>query len=84
VDCAPAAFLPGRNRSRPVTNIAGASKLGAQCAVEYACRKKPAQELILRLSVSDSGELKRFLQVKIAKGVAVESEIVFLRKIATA
>jgi hypothetical protein len=41
------------------------------------------EELLLRLSVSKTGDLKPFealLRVKIARGVPVESELVTLRK----
>jgi len=41
------------------------------------------EELLLRLSVSNSGELKPFeavIRVKVAKGVPVSSELVALRK----
>jgi hypothetical protein len=64
--------------------IAGTTTFGTQGAVEYACREKSVQELLLRLSVSDTGGLKPFealLHVKIAKGVPAETELVSLRKI---
>ena len=62
----------------------GTTTFGTQGAVEYACREKSVQELLLRLSVSDTGELKPFealLHVKIAKGVPVETDLVSLRKV---
>jgi hypothetical protein len=54
--------------------------------VEYVCRPDSVSELLLRLSVSDSGELKPFealLRVKVTKGVPVETELVSLRKISS-
>jgi hypothetical protein len=85
-DYALVAFIPGLNPSRSVMIIAGTTTFGTQGAVEYACREKSVQELLLRLSVSDTGELKPFealLHVKIAKGVPVETDLVSLRKVAT-
>jgi hypothetical protein len=84
-DYALLAFIPGLNPARSVMIIAGTTTFGTQGAVEYACREKSVEELLLRLSVSDSGELKPFealLHVKIAKGVPVETSLVSLRKIA--
>jgi len=83
-DYALLAFIPGLNPSRSVMIIAGTTTFGTQGAVEYACREKSVQELLLRLSVSDTGELKPFealLHVKIAKGVPVETDLVSLRKV---
>ena len=85
-DYALVAFIPGLNPSRSVMIIAGTTTFGTQGAVEYACREKSVQELLLRLSVSDTGELKPFealLHVKIAKGVPVETDLVSLRKVAS-
>lgn len=83
-DYALLAFIPGLNPSRSVIIIAGTTTFGTQGAVEYACREKSVQELLLRLSVSDTGQLKPFealLHVKIAKGVPVETDLVSLRKV---
>jgi hypothetical protein len=83
-DYALLAFIPGLNPSRSVMIIAGTTTFGTQGAVEYACREKSVQELLLRLSVSDTGDLKPFealLHVKIAKGVPVETDLVSLRKV---
>jgi hypothetical protein len=63
---------------------AGTTTFGTQGAVEYVCREKSIEELLLRLSVSTSGELKPFealLRVKVARGVPVETEVVSLRRI---
>jgi len=85
-DYALLAFIPGLNPARSVMIIAGTTTFGTQGAVEYACREKSVQELLLRLSVSDAGELKPFealLHVKIAKGVPVETDLVSLRKVSS-
>lgn len=85
-DYALVAFIPGLNPSRSVMIIAGTTTFGTQGAVEFACREKSVQELLLRLSVSDTGELKPFealLHVKIAKGVPVETDLVSLRKVSS-
>ena len=78
-------FVPGLNPSRSVLIVAGITTFGTQGAVEYVCRPDSLSELLLRLSVSDSGELKPFealLHVKVIKGVPVEAELISLRKIA--
>ena len=84
-DYAVVGFIPGLDPSRSVLIIAGTTTFGTQGAVEYVCRPDSVGELLLRLSVSDSGELKPFealLRVKVTKGVPVETELVSLRKIA--
>lgn len=85
-DYAVIGFVPGLDPSRSVLIAAGITTFGTQGAVEYICRPDSLSELLLRLSVSDTGELKPFealLHVKITKGVPVEAELVSLRKIAT-
>lgn len=82
-DYAVVALLPGLSPSRSVLILAGTTTFGTQGAVEYVCRQNSVQELLLRLSVSKTGELNPFealLHVKIARGVPVESELVTLRK----
>jgi len=83
-DYAVVALIPGLNPSRWEIIIAGTTTFGTQGAVEYVCREQSVQELLLRLSVSDTGEIKPFealLHVKIAKGVPVDTSLVSLRKI---
>jgi len=63
--------------------LAGATTIGTQAAVDYVCQQDSLEQLLLRLSVSNSGELKPFeavIRVKVTKGVPVESELVALRK----
>ena len=83
-DYAVVSLGPGLNPSRWEMIIAGTTTFGTQGAVEYVCREQYAREILLRLAVSDSGEIRPFealLHVKIAKGVPVEISLVSLRKI---
>ena len=85
-DYAVVVLSPGLNPSRWEMIIAGTTTFGTQGGVEYVCREQSVRELLLRLSVSDSGEIKPFealLHVKIAKGVPVETNLVSLRMTAT-
>src|SRR5439155_719040 len=77
------ALVKGLNPSHSVLILAGETTIGTQAAVEYVCEQNSLEELLLRLSVSNSGELKPFeavLRVKVARGVPVGSELVALRK----
>jgi hypothetical protein len=77
------ALKRGLNPAHSVLILAGATTIGTQAAVEYVCQRDSLEQLLLRLSVSNSGELKPFeavIRVKVAKGVPVGSELVALRK----
>jgi hypothetical protein len=77
------ALVRGLNPSRSVLILAGTTTIGTQAAVEYVCQQNSLEELLLRLSVSNSGELKPFeavIRVKVARGVPVGTELVALRK----
>ncbi len=77
------ALKRGLNPAHSVLILAGATTIGTQAAVEYVCQQDSLEQLLLRLSVSNSGELKPFeavIRVKVAKGVPVASELVALRK----
>jgi hypothetical protein len=77
------ALKRGLNPVHSVLILAGATTIGTQAAVEYVCQQNSLEELLLRLSVSNSGELKPFeavLRVKVARGVPVATELVALRK----
>src|SRR5438046_7962894 len=77
------ALKRGLNPAHSVLILAGATTIGTQAAVEYVCQQDSLEQLLLRLSVSNSGELKPFeavIRVKVAKGVPVGSEIIALRK----
>ena len=77
------ALKRGLNPAHSVLILAGATTIGTQAAVEYVCQQNSLEELLLRLSVSNSGELKPFeavIRVKVAKGVPVGSQLVALRR----
>src|SRR5947208_8156588 len=77
------ALKRGLNPAHSVLILAGATTIGTQAAVEYVCQQDSLEQLLLRLLVSNSGELKPFeavIRVKVAKGVPVGSEIIALRK----
>ena len=77
------ALKRGLNPTHSVLILAGATTIGTQAAVEYVCQPESLEQLLIRLSVSNSGELKPFeavIRVKVARGVPVGSELVALRK----
>jgi len=77
------ALKRGLNPAHSVLILAGATTIGTEAAVEYVGQQNTLEELLLRLSVSNSGGLKPFeavIRVKVAKGVPVGSELVALRK----
>jgi hypothetical protein len=81
-DYAVVGLVRGLNPSQAVLILAGTTTLGTQAAVEYVCRQSSVEELLLRLPVSQSGQLKPFeavIRVKVTRGVPVESELVALR-----
>jgi len=72
----------GLESSQSVLILAGNTTMGTQAAVEYVCRRSSVEELLLRLSVSQTGQLKPFeavIRVKVTRGVPVSSELVALR-----
>jgi len=76
------ALVRGLNPAKSVLILAGTTTIGTQAAVEFVCQQDSLEELLRRLQVSDSGELKPFeavLRVKVTRGVPVESDIVALR-----
>ncbi|PYY24591.1 MAG: hypothetical protein DMG62_03275 [Acidobacteria bacterium] len=77
------ALVKGLNPARSVLILAGTTTLGTQAAVEYVCRQSFVEQLLLRLSVSPTGELEPFeavLHVRVTRGVPMETEVVALRK----
>jgi hypothetical protein len=77
------ALVKGLNPARSELILAGTTTIGTQAAVEYVCQPDYLERLLLRLSVSNSGELKPFeavIHVKVTRGVPVASELVALRK----
>lgn len=62
--------------------LAGTTTIGTQAAVEYVSRENYLNELLEKMKVTKPGDLKPFeavIQVKVAKGVPVESSLVALR-----
>jgi len=62
--------------------LAGTTTIGTQAAVEYVTRENYLHELLNGMNVRKPEELKPFeavIQVKVAKGVPVESSLVALR-----
>jgi len=81
-DYALIALIRGLEPSQSVLILAGNTTMGTQAAVEYVCRRSSIEELLLRLSVSQTGQLKPFeavIRVKVTRGVPVSSELVALR-----
>ena len=81
-DYAVVGLVKGLNSGQAVLILAGTTTLGTQAAVEYVCRQSSVQELLLRLPVSQTGDLKTFeavIRVKVTRGVPVGSELVALR-----
>lgn len=84
-DYALLALVKAMSPGQSIMILAGTTTIGTQAAVEYVCRQSSLEELLLRLSVSQSGELKPFeavIHVKVARGVPVETDLVAIRKTA--
>jgi hypothetical protein len=81
-DYALIALLRGLNPTESVLILAGTTTIGTQAAAEYVCHEDSLAQLLSRLNVPSSLEMRPFevvLHVKVARGVPVESEIVALR-----
>lgn len=81
-DYAVIALVRGLDPGQAVLILAGNTTIGTQAAVEYVCRKDSVEELLLRLSVSQTGQLKPFeavIHVKVTRGVPVSTELVAIR-----
>jgi len=81
-DYAVVGLVKGLNPGQAVLILAGTTTIGTQAAVEYVCRQSSVEELLLRLPVSQTGQLKPFeavIRVKVTRGVPVETELVALR-----
>jgi hypothetical protein len=77
------ALVKGLNPSRSVLILAGTTTMGTQAAVEYVCRANSLEQLLLRLAVTRSGELRPFealIHVKVARGVPVGSDLIAVRR----
>ena len=76
------ALVRGFNPSQWVMILAGTTTLGTQAAVEFVCSENSLKDLLGRLKVSQTGEMKPFeavLRVKVTRGVPAEASIVALR-----
>jgi hypothetical protein len=81
-DYAVVGLVKGLNPGQAVLILAGTTTIGTQAAVEYVCRQSSVEELLLRLPVSQTGQLKPFeavIRVKVTRGVPVGTELVALR-----
>lgn len=81
-DYAVIALVKGLEPNQSVLVLAGDTTMGTQAAVEYVCNKNSVEQLLLRLSVSQTGQLKPFeavIRVKVTRGVPVSTELVALR-----
>jgi hypothetical protein len=81
-DYAVVSMMQGFNSSHTVMILAGTTTFGTQGAVEYVCRARSIEDLLLRLSVSN-GNFKPFealVRVKIAHGVPVDTVLVAVRE----
>jgi len=82
-DYAVIALVPGLNPSESVMILAGTTTIGTQAAVEFVCHEDSVRQLLSRLHVLSSGEVKPFeavLRVKVARGVPVETSLVAVRE----
>jgi len=81
-DYAVVGLVKGLNPGQAVMILAGTTTMGTQAAVEYVCRQSSVEKLLLRLPVSQEGQLRPFeavIRVKVTRGVPVESDLVALR-----
>jgi hypothetical protein len=81
-DYAVVGLVKGLNPGQAVLILAGTTTIGTQAAVEFVCRQSSVEELLLRLPVSQTGQLKPFeavIRVKVTRGVPVGTELVALR-----
>jgi hypothetical protein len=81
-DYAVVGLVKGLNPGQAVLILAGTTTIGTQAAVEYVCRQSSVEELLLRLPVSQTGQIKPFeavIRVKVTRGVPVGTELVALR-----
>jgi hypothetical protein len=81
-DYAVIALVKGLEPSQAVLILAGDTTIGTQAAVEYVCNKNSVEQLLLRLSTAQTGQLKPFeavIRVKVTRGVPVLTELVALR-----
>lgn len=81
-DYAVVALVKAINPEHSELILAGTTTIGTQAAVEYVTRDNYLHDLLTRMNVGRPEELKPFeavIEVKVAKGVPVESSLLALR-----
>jgi hypothetical protein len=81
-DYAVVALVRGINPEHSEMILAGTTTIGTQAAVEFVTRENYLNELLKKMNVTQPSELKPFeavIEVKVARGVPVESSLVALR-----
>ena len=81
-DYALVALVHGLNPEHSELILAGTTTIGTQAAVEFVTRENYLNELLQRMKVMKPTDLRPFeavIQVKVARGVPVESSLVALR-----
>jgi hypothetical protein len=81
-DYAVVALVQGINPEHSELILAGTTTIGTQAAVEFVTRENYLNDLLRRMKVTKPSDLKPFegvIQVKVARGVPVESSLVALR-----
>lgn len=82
-DYAVVALMRGLNPAHRVFILAGTTTFGTQGAVQFVCQEDAVKKMLLRLSVSPSGQLQAFealLRVKVTNGVPVDEKLIALRE----
>jgi hypothetical protein len=83
VDYAVITLTHGLDRSRWTLILAGASTVGTQAAVDFACDPDSVRELLHRLNIPLGAGMVPFealLRVKVANDVPLTSELVKVRR----
>jgi hypothetical protein len=81
-DYAIVGLKPGLDPAHSMLILAGTTTVGTQAAAEYVCREDSLTELLQRLGVSKTGEVKPFealLHVRVTHGVPVMTDLVSVR-----
>jgi hypothetical protein len=82
VDYAVVTLAHGLDRTRWILILAGASTVGTQAAVDYACDPDSIKDLLHRLNIQSGSDMKPFealLRVKVANDVPLTTELVKVR-----
>jgi hypothetical protein len=82
-DYAVVSLVPGLAAERSVLILAGTTTFGTQAAAEYVSRLNSVEDLLTRVTGSETGSLTPFeavIHIKVVRGVPVEAELVAVRK----